>query len=101
MLLSFDIELIRHKQKQRRIDEACRASPTCFWSRAWITKKYNPISTPSPPPTHTHIHTDHLLGKELFIRSTVRVFRERLSIFVCSSFPFGLGRDVRFNCINS
>ena len=26
---------------------------------------------------------DHLFGKELFIRFTVRVFRERLSNFVC------------------
>ena len=31
----------------------------------------------------------HLFGKELFIRFTVHVFRERLSICVCPSFPFG------------
>ena len=30
-----------------------------------------------------------MFGKELFIRLTVRVFRERLSICVCASFPFG------------
>ena len=28
------------------------------------------------------------LGKELFIRFTVRVIRERLSMCVCLSFPF-------------
>ena len=32
---------------------------------------------------------DYLFGKELSIRFTVRVFRERLSICVCVSFPFG------------
>ena len=32
---------------------------------------------------------DHLFGKELFIRFTVHVLRERLSICVCPSFPFG------------
>ena len=26
---------------------------------------------------------DHLFGKELFIRFTLRVFRERLLVFVC------------------
>ena len=31
---------------------------------------------------------DHPLGKELFIRFTALVFRECLSIRVCSSFPF-------------
>ena len=29
------------------------------------------------------------LGKELFIRFTMCVFREPLSVNVCSSFPFG------------
>ena len=33
---------------------------------------------------------DHLFGKELFIWFTVRVFRERLSICVCASFPSDL-----------
>ena len=28
----FDIKFIRRDQKQRRNGEACRASPTCFWS---------------------------------------------------------------------
>ena len=32
---------------------------------------------------------DHLFGKGLFIRFTVRVFRERLSVCVCVSYPFG------------
>ena len=32
---------------------------------------------------------DHLFGKELFIRFTVRIFRESLSICACNSFPFG------------
>ena len=32
MLVSFDIKFIRLDQKQRRNGEACRASPTCFWS---------------------------------------------------------------------
>ena len=32
MLVSFDIKFIRRDQKQRRNGEACRASPTCFWS---------------------------------------------------------------------
>lgn len=32
MLVSFDIKLIRRYQKQRRNGEACRASPTRFWS---------------------------------------------------------------------
>ena len=32
MLVSFDIKFIRQDQKQRRNGEACRASPTCFWS---------------------------------------------------------------------
>ena len=31
MLESFD-KFFRRDQKQRRNDEACRASPTCFWS---------------------------------------------------------------------
>ena len=31
----------------------------------------------------------HLFEKELFIRFTVRVFRERLCICMCFSFPFG------------
>ena len=30
-----------------------------------------------------------LFGKDLFIQFSVRVFRERLSISVCASFPFG------------
>ena len=30
-----------------------------------------------------------MFEKELFIRFTVRVFRERLSVCVSSSFPFG------------
>ena len=30
-----------------------------------------------------------MLGKELFIRFTVHAFRELLSIYVCTSFPFG------------
>ena len=33
--------------------------------------------------------TDHLIGKQLFYRFTVRDFRERLSVRVCASFPFG------------
>ena len=38
---------------------------------------------------------DHRFGKELFIRFTVRVFRERLPI------PFQFwGRDVGLDCIN-
>ena len=32
MLVSFDIKFIRRHQKQRKNGEACRASPTCFWS---------------------------------------------------------------------
>ena len=32
MLMSFDIKFIRRDKKQRRDGEACRASPTCFWS---------------------------------------------------------------------
>ena len=32
---------------------------------------------------------DYLFGKELFIRFTVRVFRECYQFFVCRSFPFG------------
>ena len=32
---------------------------------------------------------DHLFGRELFIRFTVRVFCERLSICMCPSFRFG------------
>ena len=32
MLVSSDIKFIRQDQKQRRNSEACRASPTCFWS---------------------------------------------------------------------
>ena len=32
MLMSFDIKFVRRDQKQRRNGEACRASPTCFWS---------------------------------------------------------------------
>ena len=32
MLVSFDIKFIRRDQKQHRNSEACRASPTCFWS---------------------------------------------------------------------
>ena len=31
---------------------------------------------------------DHLFGKELFIRLTVCVFRERSPVCVCASFPF-------------
>ena len=38
----------------------------------------------------------------LFIRFTVRVFRERLSIFVCVLLSLLVFRwDVGFNCINS
>ena len=32
MLVSFNIKFIKQDQKQRRNGEACRASPTCFWS---------------------------------------------------------------------
>ena len=32
MLVSFDTQFIRQNQKQRRNGEACRASPTYFWS---------------------------------------------------------------------
>ena len=32
---------------------------------------------------------DHLSGKELFIRFTMRAFRKLLSIYVFSYFPFG------------
>ena len=32
---------------------------------------------------------DHLFGKEIFIRFTVRVYHDRLSVRVCASFPFG------------
>ena len=32
MLVSFDIKFIRRDKKQRKTGEACRASPTCFWS---------------------------------------------------------------------
>ena len=32
---------------------------------------------------------DHLSGKELFIRFTVRVFRKLPSVYVFSYFPFG------------
>ena len=32
MLVSSDIKFITRDQKQRRNGEACRASPTCFWS---------------------------------------------------------------------
>ena len=32
---------------------------------------------------------NHMFVKELIIRFTVRVLRERLSICVCASFPFG------------
>ena len=31
VLESFDIKFFRRDQKQRKNDEACRASPTCFW----------------------------------------------------------------------
>ena len=45
---------------------------------------------------------DHMCEKELFIRFTVRVFRERLSIFVCVLLPLLVsGWDVEFDCINS
>ena len=33
--------------------------------------------------------TDHLSGKELFIRFTASAFRKPLSIYVFSYFPFG------------
>ena len=33
--------------------------------------------------------TDHLSGKELFIRFTASAFRKLLSIYVFSYFPFG------------
>ena len=33
---------------------------------------------------------DRVFGKEVFIRLTVRVFREHLSICLSSSFPFGI-----------
>ena len=32
MLVFFDIDFIRRDQNERRNGEACRASPTCFWS---------------------------------------------------------------------
>ena len=32
MFVSFDIKFIGRDQKQHRNGEACRASPTCFWS---------------------------------------------------------------------
>ena len=32
VFVSFDIKFIRRDQKQHRNGEACRASPTCFWS---------------------------------------------------------------------
>ena len=32
MLVSYAIKFIRRDQKQCRNGEACRASPTCFWS---------------------------------------------------------------------
>ena len=35
------------------------------------------------------ITINHLSGKELFIRFTVRAFRKLLSIYVFSYFPFG------------
>ena len=37
---------------------------------------------------------DHLFRIELFIRFAVSVFRARLSIYVCSSFPFGFESGV-------
>ena len=40
------------------------------------------------------IRNDHLFGKELFIRSTVRVFREHLSVYLCPSFPSGFEAGV-------
>ena len=40
--------------------------------------------------------------KELFIRLTLPVFRERLSICVYTSSPFGFeGMNVKFDCISS
>ena len=30
--MSFDIQFMSRNQKQRMNGEACRASPTCFWS---------------------------------------------------------------------
>ena len=33
--------------------------------------------------------TDHLFGKELFIRFTASAFRKLLSVYVFSYFPFG------------
>ena len=44
---------------------------------------------------------DHLFGKELFIRFTVRVFREQLSILVFILSLLVLRVDVVFDCINS
>ena len=32
MLVSFDIKFVRRDQKEHRHGEACRISPTCFWS---------------------------------------------------------------------
>ena len=35
------------------------------------------------------VPNDHLFGKELFIRYTMRVFRDRLSVFISvCTFPF-------------
>ena len=37
MLVPFDIKFIGRDQKQRSNGEACRASPTCFWSDAVLS----------------------------------------------------------------
>ena len=44
---------------------------------------------------------DRLFGVGLFVRFAVYVSRGRLSISVCSSFPFGFGWDVGFDDSNS
>ena len=38
---------------------------------------------------------DFLFGKKMFIRFTVGVFRESLSVFVCVTFPFGFESGIR------
>ena len=41
----------------------------------------------------------HLFGKELFLRFTLLVFRERLSVCVCASSRLVLGWDVDLNVV--
>ena len=40
--------------------------------------------------TSINCYSDHLFGKELFIRFTASAFRKLPSIYVLSYFPFGL-----------